>query len=284
VTGVSTHADPLPGGTRIGRTALRVNDLGETTGFYRDVVGLDVLGHSDAGATLGVEDTPLLVLADAENALARHSTGAGLFHNAFRVPSRAALGDALARVRDHWQLGGASDHGVSEALYLTDPEGNGVEIYRDHTRADWPRDDDGRVRMGTDALDLDAVEAAAAGESGVPAGTDVGHVHLEVSSLAAFREFYVDTVGFEVQTDLPAAVFVSAGGYHHHVGANTWNHRSGPVEGRGLSFFEVVLPDTGALDALHARIADSQYPAVGTDGGIAVTGPDGIEVRFRVGT
>jgi catechol 2,3-dioxygenase len=276
--------DVLPPGTRIGRTALRVTDLEEMTGFYRDVVGLDVLRQSEASSVLGVADTPLLVLEGDEGALQRHGSGAGLFHNAFRVPSREALGDALTRIRDDWQLGGASDHGVSEALYCTDPEGNGIEIYRDFPREEWTFADDGSLRMGTFPLDLEPVKAAAAGNSGVPSGTDVGHVHLEVSSLEAFRDVYVDSIGFEVTVEVPAAVFVSAGGYHHHIGANTWNHRSGPVGGRGLSWFEVVLPETGALDTLRDRLAGSQVPVTETDDGIVVSDTDDIEIRFRVET
>ena len=276
-----TNSDTLPQGTRIGRTALRVGDLEEMTGFYRDVVGLSVLQTTDTTSVLGVDDTPLLVLEGTEDTLQRHRSAAGLYHNAFRVPSRAALGDALARIRDQWQLGGASDHWVSEALYLTDPEGNGIEIYRDYPREDWPIADDGRVRISTEPLDLTSIEAAATGGSQVPSGTDVGHVHLEVSSLDAFRGFYVDTLGFEVQTTVPAASFVSAGGYHHHIGANTWNHRSNPVGGRGLSWFEVVLPETKALDVIRERISDSQYTVTARDDGIAVTGPDEIEVRLR---
>lgn len=277
-----TNPDGLPQATHIGRTALRVTDLEGMTEFYRDVVGLSVLDQSDTNSVLGGADTPLLVLEGDETALERHRSGAGLFHNAFRVPSRAALGDALTRVRDHWRLGGASDHGVSEALYLTDPEGNGIEIYRDYPREQWPRSDDGTVRMGTYRLALEPVEAAATGRSTVPAGTDVGHVHLEVTSLAEFREFYVDLIGFELQTSVPDARFVSAGGYHHHLGANTWNQRSGPVDGRGLSWFEVVLPNTAALAEIRDRTAESQYTVTETDEGISVTGPDEIEVRVRV--
>lgn len=278
------NRDVLPQETRIGRTALRVNDLEELTGFYRDVVGLSVFRRSDTGSVLGVADTPLLVLEGNNNALERHRSSAGLFHNAFRVPSREALGDALARIRDHWRLGGASDHGVSEALYLTDPEGNGIEIYWDFPREEWPFDADGSLRMGTYPLDLAPVAAAATGRSEAPAGTDVGHIHLEVSSLEALEEFYVGVLGFEMQTEMPEAVFVSAGGYHHHVGANTWNHRSGPVGGRGLSWFEVVLPARAALDVLRERITDSRSPITEMDDGIAVTGADEIEVRFRVET
>jgi catechol 2,3-dioxygenase len=277
----SESTDSLPQGARIGRTALRVADLEEMTGFYRDVVGLSVLRTSATTSVLGVDDTPLLVLEGAEDTLQRHRSAAGLYHNAFRVPSREALGDALGRIREHWQLGGASDHWVSEALYLTDPEGNGIEIYRDYPREEWPIADDGRVRISTEPLDLDRIEAAATGGSQVPPGTDVGHVHLEVSSLDAFRDFYVDTLGFDVQTTVPAASFVSAGGYHHHIGANTWNHRSKPVGGRGLSWFEVVLPETEALDVIRERISDRQYTITARDDGIAVTGPDEIEVRLR---
>jgi len=267
----------LPAETRVGRSALRVADLGEVTAFYRDVVGLDVLDRATETATLGAGGTALLVLEEED---AEPRAGPGLYHNAFRVPSRAALGDALGRVRDRWELDGASDHRVSEALYFTDPEGNGVEVYRDFPRESWPETDDGRAGMATDPLDLSAVEAAAAGEDGVPGDTDLGHVHLEVSSLDDAREFYVDTLGFAVRDTYPGALFVAAGGYHHHVGANVWNERTGPPEGRGLSWFEVVVPEAG-LDGVRERLTAHGYAPADTSEGIAVTDPDGIEVRLR---
>ncbi|WP_226008391.1 VOC family protein [Natrinema salinisoli] len=278
------NTDVLPQGTRIGRTALRVADLDEMTGFYQDVVGLSVVRTDDTNTVLGVDDTSLLVLEEAEDALKRHRSGTGLYHNAFRVPSREALGDALSRIRDHWQLGGASDHAVSEALYLTDPEGNGVEIYRDFPRDEWSIDDNGKIRIGSDRLDLDRIEAAGSGEPRAPPGTDVGHVHLEVSSIDTFRDFYVNILGFEVQATWPNAHFVSAGGYHHHIGANTWHHRTGPSNGRGLAWFEVVLPGTQALDALRDRLIGSQFNVTETDAGIVVRDADEIEIRFRIGT
>ncbi|QLG62295.1 VOC family protein [Halorarum salinum] len=276
------NTDVLPQGTRIGRTALRISDLEELTGFYRNIVGLSVLHRSDTTAVLGVDETPLLVLEEDADALARRVSGTGLYHNAFRVPSREALGDALGRIRDHWQLGGASDHGVSEALYLTDPEGNGIEVYRDYSRGEWPFADDGSVRISTEPLDLASIEAASAGGSQAPPGTDVGHIHLEVSSLDEFRDFYVDTLGFEVETTVPAASFVSAGGYHHHIAANTWHHRTTPSDGRGLSWFEVIVPDPGVLDAVRERFAAGEIPVTELDDGIVVTDPDSIEVRVRV--
>ncbi|MFP9190862.1 VOC family protein [Natronosalvus vescus] len=280
----NAETDRLPAGATIGRSALRVSDLEETTEFYRTVVGLRVLSRSDATAVLGVEGTPLLVLERDSDAQPRHRSATGLYHNAFWVPSREALGDALNRIRDRWHLGGASDHGVSEALYCTDPEGNGVEIYRDYPRESWPSGDDNPIRMTTEPLDLATISAAAAGDEHVPAGTDVGHVHLEVSSLESFRTFYVDVLGFEVTTTVPGAVFVSAGGYHHHLGANTWHHRTASVDGRGLSWLEVLLPEASDLEALQDRLESHNVQVTKREEGISVDDPDGIQVRCRVGS
>ena len=284
--------DRLPAGTRIGRAALRVADLDETTAFYRDVVGLALLDRDADRATLGVDGTALLVLERAPDRPERSQTDAGLFHTAFRVPSRAALGEALARVRDRWRLDGASDHLVSEALYLDDPEGNGVEIYCDRPREEWPVDDDGTVRMATEPLDVQGVAGAAGGKSAglvddAPLGTDVGHVHLEVTSLSAFEAVYVDGLGFEVGMTGPNVRFVAAGGYHHHLGANTWRGRTTPAAGRGIAWFEVVVPDAAGLEALRERLdavaaaGDVAFEIDEREAGIAVTDVDGIEVRVR---
>ena len=280
----TTHmnSDTLPTGTHIGRTALQVSDPEELAGFYRDVVGLSVQRRSNATVVLGAGETPLLVLEQNEDSVARDQSEAGLYHNAFRVPSRAALGDALGRIRDHWRLSGASNHGVSEALYLTDPAGNGIEIYCDFPREEWPRTDDGGIEMGTTRLDLGSVEAAAGGESGVPPETDVGHVHLEVTSLEAFRDFYVDVLGFETQVTDSDALFVSAGGYHHHIGANVWHERTSPSDGSGLAWFEIVLPEVQALEAIRDRVTDSRFSVTETNGDVSIIGVDGVEIRLTV--
>ncbi|NEU56153.1 VOC family protein [Halorussus sp. MSC15.2] len=274
----------VPDRTRVGRTALTVADLAETTDFYRDVVGLAVQSRDDESATLGVDGTPLLVLSESD-VPDRDPESAGLYHNAFRVPSRGALGDALRRVRNRWRLDGASDHLVSEALYLTDPEDNGVEIYRDRPREEWEFGDDGTVRMDTLPLDVDALVADASGtpDAGAPPGTAVGHVHLEVSSLARSREFYVDTLGLGVRAAYgDSALFVAAGEYHHHLGLNTWRRRSRPAAGRGLAWFELVVPDEDALAAVRRRLADAGESVTDRDDGVAVTDPDGVSVRLRV--
>ncbi|WP_290810768.1 VOC family protein [Halovivax sp.] len=290
-----SSAEPtLPADTAIGRAALRVADVAPAIDFYRDVVGLAVLSRTDDRASLGVDDVSLLELRAAPEAPARR--GAGLFHNAFRVPSRAALGDALARIRDRWELDGAADHGVSEALYCSDPAGNGVEIYRDRPRREWPIADDGRVAMVTAPLDLAAVTAAtdgnvsAGGESTVPPGTDLGHVHLEVTALDPAREFYVETLGLRVRQEMDdSALFLAAGEYHHHVGLNTWNGRRKPAGGRGLDWFELVVPDADALAAARDRleaagVGVADQAGVGETVGFETADPDGIRIRLRAAT
>lgn len=271
----------LPDDTRLGRTALRVADRAATTAFYRDVVGLTVLNRDRSAATLGVDGTPLLVLLEDPTADPRDERAAGLYHTAFRVPSRAALGAALGRIRAEWTLEGASDHGISEALYCTDPEGNGVEIYRDRPREAWPRADDGSVRATGDPLDLESFADAAAdpGATGsAPPDTTVGHVHLEVTALETAREFYAGRLGFDVTMSYaPGACFFAAGDYHHHVGTNTWNRRSEPAGGLGLAWFELVVPDAAAVEAVRERFAADDR----SGGGIEVTDPDGIAIRVR---
>jgi catechol 2,3-dioxygenase len=280
---MSTPSSALPAATRLGRAALVVSDLDATAAFYRDVVGLEVLRRERTEATLGVDGTPSLVLTADDDARPRDRAAAGLFHSAFRVPSRGALGAALTRIRDRWDLEGASDHLVSEALYLTDPEGNGVEVYRDRPRAEWPEDDDGSIRMDTLPLDLEALAADATGRTTTaPPGTTLGHVHLEVTSIAAARAFYAETLGFGVTVEFPpSALFLAAGDYHHHVGLNTWNRRSVPAGGRGLDWFEVVVPGEAALSAVRTRLADVDRSVADVDEGIETVDPDGITVRLR---
>jgi len=291
----STGGDwSLPESSRTGRVCLRVTDLDRLTAFYRDVVGLSVLSTADADdgrATLGVDGRPLLELRGDPGAPERGPTEAGLFHTAFRVPTRGALADALARVQDGWRLTGASDHHVSEALYLRDPEGNGVEIYRDRPRDEWPVGPDGRVQMDSLPLNLDDLAAKATGGDAaadddaptgpatVPPGTDVGHVHLEVTDLDAARAFYVDALGLNLrQRREDSALFLAAGDYHHHVGLNVWNGRSAPRSGRGLTWFELLVP-AGTLGDLRERLADATAVETRPDGTLAVEAPDGIELR-----
>ncbi len=276
-----TDTPVIPETARIGRTALFVSDLEEMIDFYRDVVGLTVLTRRDTAATLGVDGTPLLVLNRVEDVPPRGRDQAGLFHTAFKVPSRAALGAALERIREHWHVDGASDHYVSEALYLTDPEDNGVEIYTDRPREEWPRTADGTVEIGTVPLDLADVAAGSDGSADTPPGTTVGHLHLEATSLEAAREFYVDTLGLTVQTETGSALFLAAGNYHHHLGVNTWHNRSQPAGGRGLAWFEVVVSDDETLTTTRRRLEDADVTVSDWEEGIELSDPDGIRIRIR---
>ncbi|MDS0300056.1 VOC family protein [Halogeometricum sp. S1BR25-6] len=277
-----TRSPLVPDAARIGRTALTVADLDATTAFYRDVVGLSVLSETETMATLGVDGTPLLVLRRDEDAPPRTDDRAGLFHNAFRVPSRAALGAALERIRDRSELTGASDHDVSEALYLVDPEGNGVEIYADRPQEEWPRAVDGTISMGTAPLDLDDLLSASDGAAAAPPGTTVGHVHLEATSLPASRAFYADTLGLRVQSESSSALFLAAGDYHHHLGVNVWNGRARPAGGRGVAWVEFLLPDAESLAAVRRGLAAADVSVTDRDEGFEVSDPSGVAVRFRL--
>jgi catechol 2,3-dioxygenase len=268
----------LPAATQVGRVALDVADPDRARAFYADVVGLDPLGDG----TMGAGGDPLLELRAAPDVDPRPMGAAGLFHVAYRVPGRPALADALLRLRASGRMTGASDHLASEALYGADPEDNGVEVYRDRPREQWERSPDGTPRLDTLPLDLAALEGEAAGDDGVPPGTDVGHVHLEVSDLDRARAFYVDALGFEVMDTYDGALFVGAGGYHHHVGLNVWNGSSETAGGRGLAWFELLVPDADALDAAVDRLTAAGHDVQVAGEGAAVADPDGIEVRLAV--
>jgi catechol 2,3-dioxygenase len=181
-----------------------------------------------------------------------------------------------------WQFTGASDHLVSEALYLDDPEGNGIEIYRDRPRDEWRRDASGELAMATLPLDLDGVIASASAgtpDEGMPDGTVMGHVHLQVADVPAAERHYGDGLGLDVTVrGYPGALFMSAGGYHHHLGLNTWGTRGGPpppVGARGLMRFRVVIPGAGELRALAARLDAAGVAAEPRDGGLEIVDPSG---------
>lgn len=272
--------ETLPAGTQIGRTALCVRDLDRIVEFYRTVLGFSVVSRDESTAQLGVGQTPLLVLRTDENARESEPSEAGLFHNAFRVPTRAALADALVRVRTHSQLSGASDHLTSEAIYLSDPEGNGIEIYRDRPRRSWPFDKDGLPTFGSEPLNLDDLMQVGTIDSTLPSKTDVGHVHLEVTDVENALEFYGDVLGFEVKERRSGVIFLAAGDYHHHLGANTWNGRREPASGNGLAWFEIVVPDRNAYEGVRERTVEHGLSVTEFENHIAVTDPDGIEIRI----
>ncbi len=284
-----------PSSLTLGPIRLAVADLAGAAAFYERAIGLRRLAGEDAAVRLGTGgDAALVELIPDASAPPRARRSSGLFHLALLVPDRRALAQALLRVVvGGGALTGASDHLVSEALYLNDPEGNGIELYRDRPRADWRRDERGELAMATLPLDLDDLLAelpaaerdpqAAAGTE-MPPGTTLGHVHLQVADLAAAEAFYAGALGFDVTVrGYPGALFVAADGYHHHVGLNTWSSAGGPPAdpaARGLRDVAIRYPSAAARDAVAARVADAGY-ALRADGEERIaTDPFGIAVRL----
>jgi catechol 2,3-dioxygenase len=249
----------LPSTTSIGPVALTVADLARSIDFYENAFGLRVVERDGGRAVLATPDAPLLELVEERAARPKPAGVPGLYHFAVLLPSRAALGQLLRRlVEVEYPLGGASDHLVSEAIYLGDPDGNGIEIYRDRPRDTW-RFDRGAVRMTVDPLDLQAIYDEGAGEwSGIAPGTTMGHVHLQVGDVEAAKRFYVDLLGFDIMAQMPSALFVSAGGYHHHLGLNSWHTRGAAAPPAGFAGLrQFVIHAQGAANAVADRLAEA---------------------------
>ena len=276
-------APALPADTALGPVRLRVADLDGVAGFYRRVVGLHDLAPGDGTVRLGTPGgTPLVELEGDPSAPGPPPRATGLFHLAILLPARADLAQAVHRVSGAgWGFSGAADHLVSEALYLDDPEGNGIEIYRDLPRGEWARRD-GELQMATLAIDLEGVLGAlpeGTPDEGVPDGTVMGHVHLKVRDVDEAEAFYHRTLGFEVMVrGYPGALFVAAGGYHHHLGLNTWGSRGGPAPppgSLGLDRYRIDLPSRAALDEAAARLAAAGHAPVPDADGLRVADPSG---------
>jgi catechol 2,3-dioxygenase len=279
----------LPPSTHIGTVHLTVADLAGTAAFYRTVMGFRSV-EDDGTVGLSASGTPPhdLVLHPAgvdrvAGAGRERRRTAGLYHFAILLPDRAHLARALRHlIESETPIEGASDHAVSEAVYLHDPEGNGIEIYADRPRERWPSRG-GRLEMTTKALALDDLfRSGPGGWEGMPEGTRIGHIHLRVNDLARAEAFYAEILGFDVMVRAYAgALFVAAGGYHHHIGLNTWAGPLPPADpgAPGLRYFTVVLPDPGAAGVIAARArADRIDARPGENGGLMLRDPDGIGV------
>ncbi len=281
----TTPAAPAPPTTTVGAVHLAVADVERSAAFYREL-GLELLAAGPGGAALGAGGVALVVLEERPGA--RPARGVtGLFHLALLLPTRADLARWLHHAAARrLPVTGLSDHFVSEALYLDDPEGNGIELYRDRPREEW-ESDGGELRMGTVALDLESVlkESPGGADAGMPAGTVIGHVHLKVADIAPARAFYEGVIGFDVTvSSYPSALFLSAGGYHHHLGMNVWTSAGAPAPPagtRGLRRFAVVLPDRDALRAIGDRLEAGGLQPEELDGETIVADPSGNRVLLR---
>lgn len=269
---------------RIAAVRLRVRDLDRVSMFYREVIGLEPIGAAAGRATLGVAGAPILELAGDPGLAPVDPHEAGLFHTAFRVPGRADLARWLAHARARRvALDGASDHAVSEAIYLTDPEGNGVEVYADRPPSLW-RPVDGRFDLPSTPLDLRDLLGAAGGGAwtGMPAGGTVGHVHLQVGDTAAAERFYGDVLGLGVTCRIPAATFFGIGGYHHQLAANIWNSAgAGPRPARAAGLDEVRIAAAPAIRAaVEARARETGIAVAAGDGAAGLRDPWGTAITL----
>jgi catechol 2,3-dioxygenase len=306
--GVEPSGYRLPGAARVGRIRLQVADLERSLEWYVGVLGLRVQGRAGGSAILGAsgegpspgdpspddpspgdpalaDRLPFLELRERPGASPVPRGGRlGLYHYAILLPDRAALGRFASHLGRVGVRAGAADHRVSEALYLQDPDGLGIEVYADRPRTEW-RGEAGQLVMATDPLDLRGVMDAAGGEpwTGMPPGTEIGHVHLHVGDLARAEAFYHEALGLDkVVWSYSGALFLSAGGYHHHLGVNTWAAGAEPAEENDarLLDWEIVLPTMTDVRAAAASLASAGYDVAETPEGTLVPDPWGTVLRI----
>ncbi|CAH0119999.1 Catechol-2,3-dioxygenase [Paenibacillus sp. CECT 9249] len=289
---MSSATSTIHPGLELGEVQLKVSNLERSLAFYQHVVGLRILKREGNRAHLTADGHKVLVvLEEVPNAsITQPRTASGLYHFAILVPTRQALGVVLRRLIDLGIHIGQADHLVSEALYISDPDYNGIEIYRDRPREDWPRDKDGQIRMATDPIDWEGLLQEAAGSSSetaaLPPDTKIGHMHFHVSDIAESGRFYCDVLGFELIGNYMrqmGALFVSAGGYHHHIGLNVWAGAGTPMppaNGTGIGYYTIVMPDEAELKKLLDRIGRAGIAVREHDQAWFVTDPTGIEIKL----
>jgi catechol 2,3-dioxygenase len=280
----------LPEETRLGRVKLQVSDLDRSLAYYQTVLGLRPIERSSGRVDLGAErsDVPLIELHERKGARAVPRRGLlGLYHFAILLPDRASLGRFLKHLGNLGAQPGMSDHFVSEAIYLQDPDNLGIEVYADKPRSEW-REERGQLSMTTIPLDVRSV-LAAGGDApwmGMPAGTAIGHVHLHVGEIARASGFDHDALGLDKMVwNYPGALFLSAGGYHHHLGTNTWARGapSASEEDAQLLEWEIVVPKRTDVDAVFASLRDAGHAAERDNGDVVSRDPWGTRLRVIAG-
>jgi catechol 2,3-dioxygenase len=269
--------------TRLGPVHLVVTDLDRSADFYREAIGLRVHGRENGVAALGAGGEDLLVLHEEPAAVPAGGAHAGLYHFALLHPSRLELARGARRLAaTRTPIQGASDHLFSEAIYLPDPDGNGIELYADRPRDQWPEPLEALPPGGPLPLDLQGLlELAPNGDSRAQAdpGLVMGHIHLHVGGLDDALGFYRDVIGFEPTILTPSAAFVSAGGYHHHLGLNIWRGQgagAAPAGTVGLRSWTVLVPDPAEVSRVRARVEAAALEHEEQAGGFVVSDPWGI--------
>jgi catechol 2,3-dioxygenase len=289
----ATKSGAISAETMIGPVALRVRDLQSAADFYTGSLGFQIHRRDEGQVALGAGHggADLLILHEDRHAAPPPSHSTGLFHFAILLPSRRSLAQMLRHFVDSdVRLDGASDHSVSEALYLTDPEGNGIEVYCDRPRDRWPFVD-GKLQMATEPLDFESLmaeprAAPSAPWDSLPSQTTIGHIHLRVSDIPAAERFYHDVLGFDIMTRYgPAASFLSAGGYHHHIGINSWSSRGGaapPHDSTGLMWFGIRLPSDSERRRLREKMVAAGVAVDDLSVGPVARDPSGNRVALLI--
>lgn len=285
--GIAAPGYRLPPATHVGRVKLQVSDLDRSLDYYRGVLGFRVIGEGRGWVHLGTldRDDVLLELREQKGARAVPRRGLlGLYHFAILQPDRAALGRFLSHLAHLGVQPGMSDHFVSEALYLQDPDNLGIEVYADRPRGSW-RHENGQLAMATVPLDTESVIAAGRGEPwrGMPVGTTIGHMHLHVGDIELAEAFYHRALGLDKMVwSYPGALFLSAGGYHHHLGTNTWARgaASASDEDARLLEWELVVPTSADVAATSNSLASASHDVRRVDESAIVKDPWGTQLRI----
>jgi catechol 2,3-dioxygenase len=277
----------LPADIRLGPVLLQTGDVGRSVDYYGRVLGLRPLERRGSEATLGPQDdpTPLIRIRERPGVVPVPRRGRlGLYHFAVLLPDRASLGRFAGHLASLGDYAGMADHLVSEAFYLTDPDGLGIEVYADRPRETWAVHG-GKLAMATDPLDLDDLATAARGLpwTGAPSGTRIGHIHLYVDDLDRAREFYHAGVGLDrISLEFPGALFMSAGGYHHHLGTNTWAAGAPNATDGDARLLEwiIQLPDQGSVDAAARSLGGAGYEVARPGADAVAADPWGTNLRL----
>ena len=286
MTTVDHFFDMTTAPMRIGAVRLKVRDLDAVSTFYQMALGLSPVATSEHRVTLGTGDTPFLELQGDPGLSPLDPRQAGLFHTAFLMPTRSDLARWVAHIAEAGvPLHGASDHIVSEALYLADPEGNGIEVYTDRPVSAW-HGEGGEIRMSTDPLDLQGLLQSAAGTewSGFPENGSIGHVHLQVGDTGEADRFYRDVLGLDIAARYPGASFYGSGGYHHQLAGNIWNSRraSKRPEGiAGLDAIEIVVRDAADIASIAGRVESAGLESIKNANGLTVRDPWGTAITLK---
>jgi catechol 2,3-dioxygenase len=264
---------------------LKVKDLDNALTFYQDIIGFKVLEKTDRKAVLTTDgQTPLVTLEQPENVIAKEEHMSGLYHFAILLPSRADLSVFLRHFLGTGYPLGAADHYVSEALYITDPDGNGIEVYRDRPSNEWTWKN-GLVDMATVELDGNGILSESDAEwTGLPSGTIMGHIHLHVGDLQKAEEFYTKGLGFTVVSYYPQAVFLSTGGYHHHIAINTWQGagaQTPPENSVGLNWYTLVFPDKAERESAIERLNQLGASVEKEEDYYVTSDPSGNQIRLK---